>query len=128
ESFKVTSPPVPGSQPVSLVIRSRNSVPFVVTVKVTQRLSGASAASKNTSGRPNSFRSSARRFHNAQDRPPPGDRDGAVIDPADGDAARRGGEADIRDKGAGQEVHAPRLKPGDQRFDERLVLVQGGPP
>ena len=64
------------------VRNSMNSVPFVVTVKVTHRLSGASAASKNTSGWPNSCRPFARRFHNAQDRPPPGDRDGVFMVPA----------------------------------------------
>jgi hypothetical protein len=39
-----------------------NSVPVVVTVKLTQRESGTLAVQKNTSGSPKSVRPCARRF------------------------------------------------------------------
>src|ERR1700683_2382734 len=83
ESFKVTSPPRPGLLPVSADIWLMNSLPVVVTVKVTQRESGIRAAPKKTSGLPKSVRPCARRFHSAQDRPLGRGLGASVIDPAE---------------------------------------------
>jgi hypothetical protein len=64
-SFNVTSPPL--TLPVSAVIWSKNSVPVVVTVKVTHSVSGTRACSKNTSGSPNPVRPWVRRRHSAKE-------------------------------------------------------------
>src|SRR6185312_3493074 len=69
ESFRVTRPPLPGPLWVRLVISSRNSLPVVVTVKVTQRESAIRSSPKNASGLPKPLCRSANFFHNAQDRP-----------------------------------------------------------
>ncbi len=47
-----------------------------------------------------------------------------VVEPVDGYAARRRREADVPDEDARLEIHAARTQPSDQRFDERLVLVE----
>src|SRR5215475_10065144 len=121
ESFKVTSPPLPVSLPVSADTWSMNSVPVVVTVKVTQRESGIRAAPKNASGLPKSVRPCAMRFHSSQDRPLSRGRGRrtvpCVVEPVDGHAAGRWREADVPDEGARQQVHASRAQPSDQRFD-----------
>src|ERR1700730_6932412 len=145
ESCSVPRPPLPGSLPVSADIWSRNSVPVVVTVKVTQCESGTWAAPKNTAGLPKFVRPCARPFGQApQHRPGPSaarrrwglghrserkvgglrseghqheilrsdsNRGRAVpfvVDPVDGYAAGRWGQADVPNEGAGQELHAVR--------------------
>jgi hypothetical protein len=110
ESFKVTSPPLPGSLPVSADIWSRNSVPVVVTVKVTQCESATWAAPKNTSGLPKSVRPCAKRFHSAQHCPLRRGRGASVIDPTERSAACDPRVTNTRSSGpTAIEVAAPSL-------------------
>ena len=81
------SPPLPVSLPVRVVIWSVNSVPVVVTVKVTQRELAIRGAPKKASGLPNSLRPWAKRFHKAHDRPVSSGFGASVIDPAERSAA-----------------------------------------
>src|ERR1700734_4101080 len=69
ESFKVRRPPLPAPLWVRLVISTRNCLPVVVTVNVTQRESAIRGVPKNTSGLPKPLCFSAKDFHNAHDRP-----------------------------------------------------------
>ena len=157
ESIKLTSPPRPVSLPVSADIWSRNSVPVVVTVKVTQRESGTWPVAEEHVGIAELRTPLRQALPQRPDRPArccggasvidPTDmsaacdpkvsstmilrRDGDrgrravpfVVEPVDGYAAGRRREADVPDEGAGLKIHAARAQPGDQRFDERLVLV-----
>src|SRR5215469_7192396 len=83
ESFKVTSPPNPGLLRVSADSWSMNSVPVVVTVKVTQREEGTWTALKKRLGLPKPVRSCASRFHSAEERPPLRGCGASVIDPTE---------------------------------------------
>jgi myosin-crossreactive antigen len=48
-----------------------------------------------------------------------------IVEPIDGHAPGRRREIDVLHEGAGEEVHAAGTQPRDQRFDERLVLIDG---
>src|ERR1700722_11327049 len=88
ESFKVRRPPLPAPLWVRLVISSRNCLPVVVTVNVTQRESAIRGVPKNTSGLPKPLWVSAKVFPNAQVRPGWGGAGGgASIVPAERSAA-----------------------------------------
>jgi hypothetical protein len=66
---------------------SMNSVPIVVTVKVTQREDGTWTALTKRLGLPKPVRSCASRFHRAEERPPPCGRGASVIDPTERSSA-----------------------------------------
>src|SRR5207237_1143172 len=122
ESIKLTSPPRPASLPVSADIDSRNSVPVVVTVKLTQCESGTWAAPKNASGLPNLGIPYARRFHSAQDWPTRCARGASVIDPTEISAVCDPNVSSTRSSGATvTEVTAP-----SRSLSSRLTVMRPG--
>ena len=48
-----------------------------------------------------------------------------IVESIDGHAAWRWRETDVLHEGTGEQVHAARAQPRNQRFDERLVLIDG---
>jgi hypothetical protein len=46
-----------------------------------------------------------------------------IVEPVDGHAGGQRREIDVPHEGAGEEVHAEGAQPRDERFDERLVLI-----